>query len=100
MPLQVVRFTTRPEHIYEVESAIGELFSAVEQAQPTGMRYLATRHPDRPRFELLLHLADGVDNPLPTITRAARFREQMAGWALSTPAPVPAVVLGRYRILD
>ncbi len=100
MTLQIVRFTTSPEQVDEVDSAAAELFSAVEKAQPEGMRYLATRHPDRPQFELLLHLADGVDNPLPSIPRAARFRQQMADWAVTAPTPETATVLGQYRMLD
>ena len=100
MTLQIVRFTTHPEQVDAVESAITELFSAIGDAGPNGIRYLATRHPDRPQFELLLHLADGADNPLPGIPRAARFRQQMTDWALTAPAPESATVLGHYRILD
>jgi hypothetical protein len=100
MTLQIVRFTTHPEQVAAVESAITELFGAVGDARPSGIRYLATRHPDRPQFELLLHLADGADNPLPGIPRAARFRQQMTNWAPTAPAPESAIVLGRYRILD
>ena len=100
MTLQIVRFTTHPEQAEAVESATTELFSAIGDARPGGIRYLATRHPDQPQFELLLHMADGADNPLPGIPRAARFRQQMADWALSASAPEPATVLGRYRILD
>jgi hypothetical protein len=99
MTIQIVHFTTRPEQAAEVEGAVAELFAAIEQAQPGGIRYLATRHPDRPQFELLLHLADGVDNPLPAIPRAAQFRQQMADWSL-TAQPEAATLLGRYRILD
>lgn len=79
MTVQIVRFTTRPEQVDEVEHAVTELFSAIEQTQPGSIRYLATRHPAQPQFELLLHLADGADNPLLEIPRAARFRDQMAG---------------------
>lgn len=100
MTVQIVRCTTRPEHTEEVEAAVAELFGAIEQAQSSGIRYLATRHPSRPQFELLLHLADGADNPLRSIPRAARFRQQMADWALTAPQPEAATVLGRYRILD
>ncbi len=100
MTVQIVRFTTHPEQAEEVEAAVAELFKAIDQAQPSDIRYLATRHPDRPQFELLLHLADGADNPLPAIPRAAQFRQQMADWALTAPQPEAATVLGHYRILE
>lgn len=100
MTVQIVRFTTRPEQTEQVEAGVTELFAALDQTQPDGIRYLATRHPDRPHFELLLHLGDGIDNPLPAIPRAAQFRQQMAEWALTASQPEAATVLGRYRILD
>lgn len=100
MTLQIIRFTSRPEQTAEVEAAVSELFDAIGYAEPSGIRYLATRHAEQPEFELMLHLADGRENPLPAIPRAALFREQMAGWALTAPAPQPAKVLGRYRMLD
>lgn len=100
MTLQIVRFTTLPEHAHDVEAAVAELFDEVDQARPTGIRYLATRHPEQARFELLLHLGDGVDNPLPAMPRAARFRQQVAECALGPAIPETASVLGRYRIPD
>lgn len=99
MTLAIVRFTTHPEQATEVEESVTDLFTAIRERRPDGMRYLATRHPDEPEFELLLHLADGAQNPLPTIARAARFREQVAGWALTDPAPRPVRMLDHYRML-
>ena len=45
MTVQIVRFTTRPEQ-EEVKGAVIELFSAIGQAQPSGICYLARRQPD------------------------------------------------------
>ena len=69
MSLQIVRFTTRPER--------------------------AGRVADQPEFLLLLHLDEGMANPLPAIPRAA-FRQQLQGWA--APGPQPVNVLGDYRM--
>ncbi|MCT2585601.1 hypothetical protein [Actinophytocola gossypii] len=99
MTLAIVRFTTRPEQAKEVEESVADLFAAIHEESPTGIRYLATRHPDQPEFELLLHLADGTRNPLPAIPRAARFRERLAAWSLTDPAPKPLRVLNDYRML-
>jgi len=99
MTLAIVRFTARHEQAAQVEHAVHELFDAMREARPSGVRYLATRHADEPEFELLLHLADGVENPLPGIPRAARFRERVADWALTDPAPRPTRLLGDYRML-
>ena len=52
------------------------------------------------RFTTHPEQAEAVESAITGIPRAARFRQQMADWALSAPAPEPATVLGRYRILD
>lgn len=99
MTLQVVRYTARPEQAEETETAIRDLFAAVETARPQGIRYLAARIADRPDFLMLLHLAEGVLNPLPGIPEAAAFRRRLAARAVAPPAPEPATVLGSYRML-
>lgn len=98
MSLQIVRFTTDPDDAAAVEEGVDRLFRAVRSAQPDGMRYLATRHGERPEFLLLLHLAEPTANPLLTLPEAAAFREHMAGWARSRPAPEELTVLGSYRM--
>lgn len=96
MSLQIVRFTTRPEQAADVERGVADLFDAVAAARPDGLRYLAGRVADQPEFLLLLHLDEGVANPLPAIPRAAAFRQQLQGWA--APGPQPLNVLGDYRM--
>ncbi|HEY7047148.1 MAG TPA: hypothetical protein VH373_08005 [Jatrophihabitantaceae bacterium] len=96
MSLQIVRFTTRPEQVADVERGVADLFDALGVAGPDGVRYLAGRVADRPEFLLLLHLDEGVANPLPAIPRAAAFRQQLQDWA--APGPQPVSVLGDYRM--
>ena len=96
MSLQIVRFTTRPEQAAEVERGVADLFGAVAAARPDGLRYLAGRVADQPESLLLLHLDDGVANPLPAIPEAAAFRQQLQAWA--APGPQPVNVLGDYRM--
>ena len=58
MSVQVVRFSTDPGLIPEVEQAVGELFTALEKAAPAGLAYTAARVGEGGDFLLTLRLAD------------------------------------------
>jgi len=96
VPLMIVRFTATARQQPEVEEAVAELFDAVREAAPPGIRYVAIRDASSPDYELLLHLDPGVDNPLPGIPVAGAFRAKLAEWAPAQSAPRPAQVLGHY----
>lgn len=94
MSVHILRFTTAPERIPEVEEAVAKLFAAVDTANPEGIDYTAMRVGPDGEFMLILRLSDA--NPLLDIPAAQEFRARLAEWAGSPVAPRPAVVLGRY----
>lgn len=94
MSVQVLRFTTRPDRIPEVEDAIAELFAALDVARPADIDYTAMRVGDEPEFVLILRCAG--ENPLPGIAAAREFRAKVAEWAGGPVPPREAAVLGRY----
>lgn len=95
----MVRFTTDPADLVEVETAIGELLAAVHQARPAGTRYAWFKLPGGATFLGLLELEDGVDNPLPGIAAARAFQSDLPHWAVGDPpAPQPLEVAGSYRL--
>lgn len=94
MSVQILRFTTAPERIPEVEQAVTALFAAVDAAGPEEIDYTAMRVGPDGEFVLILRLADA--NPLLDIPEAQEFRARLAEWAGGPVAPRPAVELGRY----
>ena len=96
MSVQIVRFSTDPERVPEVEEAIRGLFAAVKDAAPTGLNYTATRVGDSAEFQLTLELADADTNPLFGIPAAGEFRTKIADWAGGPVPPQPLTVLGQY----
>ncbi|MEU6644400.1 hypothetical protein ABZ863_17850 [Saccharomonospora sp. NPDC046836] len=96
MSVQIVRFSTSPEHVPEVEEAIDQLFTAVKEAAPAGLEYTAARVGDSPEFLLTLQLPDDAPNPLLGIEAAGEFRARIAGWAGVPVPPQTLDVLGRY----
>ncbi|GAA3740779.1 hypothetical protein GCM10022225_25100 [Plantactinospora mayteni] len=96
MSVQIVRFRTDAERIPEVEDAIKKLFTAVEEAAPTGIHYTAARVGDGAEFLLSLRLVDSNANPLLDIPATLAFRTRVAEWAGAPVPPQPLTVLGRY----
>ncbi|MGA9310912.1 MAG: hypothetical protein WBV74_11145 [Pseudonocardiaceae bacterium] len=99
MSLQIVRFTALDDEVDRARQGVDRLFGAVRAAQPEGVRYVAMPAADGPGFLLVLHLADGVPNPLPGIPAAA-FRGDRTGWTGEPSAAHPMTVPGTHRMLD
>jgi len=93
--VHIVEFSTDVEQVPEVETAIADLFTAIEEAAPTGIDYSATRVAET-RFLLVMTLEDEQVNPLTAIPEAVAFRAGIAEWAGGPTPPLPGVVLGRY----
>jgi hypothetical protein len=46
----IVRSKVKPECVSDVEAGVKKMFAAIEQAQPTGVRYSSSRLPDGVTF--------------------------------------------------
>lgn len=98
MSVQMVRFTTAEANVREVEAAIELMITAIQEAQPADVRYAACKLADGVTFLLILELADGTKNPLPSIPEARTFQQRLSTWATEPPAPQPVSVVGSYRL--
>src|SRR4029453_95698 len=58
MPVLMVRSKIKPENTPDIEAAINRVFSAIEQAQPAGVRYASSRLADGISFVVLLEHKD------------------------------------------
>jgi hypothetical protein len=63
MSVLMVRSKIKPENAANAEAAIKGVFSAIEQAQPVGVRYASSRLADGVSFVVLLELEDGGGQP-------------------------------------
>lgn len=100
MTLQMVRFTTTEVNVTEIETAIESMIAAINEAQPPGTRYAAAKLADGLTFLMILGLANGVENPLPSIPEARAFQQRMPTWATEPPTPQPVAVLGSYGFFE
>lgn len=97
MALQVARAIVKPGHAADVEAAVTKVFAALGELQPDGLRYASLRVADD-SFLILLEVADGTENPLPSIPAFQEFQAGLRDW-LSGPATIEtASVVGNYRV--
>jgi hypothetical protein len=74
--------------------------SAVQEAQPEGIRDASCRLPDGVTYVALLQIDDGVENPLAALTEFREFQEGLKGWLAENPSPEQMTVVGSYRFFD
>ena len=77
MPVLMVRSRIKPENAADAEAAIKKVFSAIEQAQPAGVRYASSRLADGITFVVLFEHEGGVDNPLVALPAVVEFQENL-----------------------
>jgi hypothetical protein len=98
MALQIVRAGVKPEHAADLEAAAVKVFAALHELQPDGLRYASLRVADD-SYLILLEVADGSENPLPSIPAFQEFQAGLPGWLSGPPVIETASVVGGYRVL-
>lgn len=98
MNVMIVRSKVKPEHADEVEHAVRDLFAAIEQAQPQGIRYASGRLADGVTYIAELQVDDGIENPLPALPEFRKFQENLEHWLAEPPTPEQLTVVGSYRL--
>jgi hypothetical protein len=98
MNVLMVRSKIKAESVAEVEAAVERVFSAIEQAQPAGVRYASSRLADGVTFVVLLELEGGVDNPLVALPAFVEFQEDLKQWMAEPPTVEQMTVIRSYRL--
>ncbi len=98
MALQIVRARVKPERAADLEAAAAKVFTALSELQPAGLRYASLRVADD-SYLILLEVADGTENPLPSIAAFQDFQAGLPGWLSGAPVIETASVVGSYRVL-
>ena len=65
MSVQMVQAKIKAERVSDVQAAAKQMFAALNDAQPQGIRYASSLLPDGETFVALLQVDDGAENPLP-----------------------------------
>lgn len=97
----MVRYTVRPEQAEHNEQLIREVYGALDDAAPDGLRYTTMVLEDGVSF---VHLAtidtETGDNPLAELPAFAAFTRDIADRCVEPPVTIVARTVGAYRLYD
>jgi quinol monooxygenase YgiN len=98
MSVRMIRAKIKADKVAELEKAVKELFTAIEAAQPQGVRYASCKLPDGVTYVILLALDDDENNPLGAVPAFRDFQENLKTWIAGPPAIEQLTPVGSYRL--
>jgi hypothetical protein len=98
MSARMIRVRVRDEKANEVEKAVGEMFTAIEAAQPQGVHYASCKLQDGVTYLILLALDNDGENPLEAIPAFRDFQTALPAWLAEPPAMEALTPVGSYRV--
>lgn len=98
MTVTMVRQKILSNHVEEADAAVRDLFATFKRVGLDGVRYASTRVADTSTFVILFELADGIEDPRPTIAAYSRFLQQLQGWVDGPPVIEQLDVIGTYQL--
>jgi hypothetical protein len=100
MSVLMVTAKVKEESVDELETAAKRMFAAIDEQQPSNIRYASGRLADGVTFVALLEVSEGTDNPLRGLPEFREFQEGLRDWVVEPPSAGPVTVVGSYRIFD
>jgi len=97
MSVRLVRAKIKADKAAELEKAAKEMFTAIEAAQPQGVRYASCKLPDGVTYVILLGLDDDENNPLFSVPAFRDFQENLKTWIAEPPVVEELTPVGSYR---
>ena len=98
MSIVMLRAEVKEDKAAEVEEAAKKMFAAIDAARPVGVRYASGRVGDGSTFVILLHLADGRNNPLTQVPEFVEFQAKVKDWVTRPPIPEQLSIVGSYNL--
>ena len=98
MNVLMVRAKLKEENVADARAAIEKVIKALEQAQPTGVRYASCLLGDGVTFVALLELADDGGHPLRGFPAYQEMVEDLKQWYAEPPAVERMTVTGSYGL--
>ena len=86
MSVRMIRAKVKAGKAADLEKAAQEMFTAIEAAQPQGVRYASCKLPDDVTYVILLGLDDDENNPLGAVPAFRDFQENLNTWIAGPPA--------------
>jgi hypothetical protein len=100
MSVMMIRQKVKDESVEVASAAARDLFAALDEVRPSGIRYASTRVAGTSTFVILFELADGADDPRTSMPEFARFQEQLEDWVDGPPTIERLDVVGSYNLFE
>jgi len=97
MNVLMVHSRVKAESVAEVEAAIEDVFSAIEEAKPVGVRYTSSMLADGVTFVRRQNSRTGSTIPSGP-ARIRGIQENLKKWMAEPAAPEQMTVVGSYRL--
>ena len=98
MSVRMIRAKIKAGKAADPEKAAQEMFTAIEAAQPQGVRYASCKLPDGVTYVILLGLDDDENNPLVAVPAFRDFQENLKIWIAEPPVVEQLAPVGSYRL--
>jgi len=98
MSVRMIRAKIKAGKAADPEKAAQEMFTAIEAAQPQGVRYASCKLPDGVTYVILPGPDDDENNPLGAVPAFRNFQENLNAWIAGPPATEQLTPVGSYRL--
>jgi len=96
MRVLMIRLEIKAEALQEFTTARDKVLAALEEKQPTGIRYTWCAGAEKTSFVGLVEIQDGVENPLPGLEAGKEFLANLPRWVAAPAVREELTVLGTY----
>jgi len=100
MSWTVITSQVKPEKVADLEAAASAVFEMLATERPKNVRYMSLKGSDGVTFVAMLDIAEGIENPLPSLSAFRDFQSRLPDWIDGPPAADQMTVVGSYGILD
>jgi hypothetical protein len=97
--VKVIRYTTTKETAEENERLVADVYRALAESQPEGLRYATCRLDDGVTFLHVAVLDDEDENPLFRTPAFAAFQAELPTRLEEGPDTRDATIVGSYRMV-
>jgi hypothetical protein len=96
--IRVVRYTTTPETVAKNTRLVAQVFAALDEAKPAGLRYGTLLLSEENTFPHLV-ITPGEESPLPGLPAFEEFQRDLSSRVVGRPQPALATLVGNFRLL-
>jgi hypothetical protein len=100
MKTVMVCYRVKADRVSENEQLVRDVYEQLAAERPEGFRYATFKHEGETSFMHVAAVADGAENPLPSLAAFARFQEGIAERCEQQPVVTSLQPIGSFGLLE